>query len=277
MQLWSFFIARSDVDASGTYSPAERRSILAAFGHSSPTSPRGIDVPHALRTSSAEAATRNAQLGLPNPLETVFQFTSHDGYAYTNTHMAPGSARGDKPIWPVTADESRRAGPVCTLQLEFCFGRAFLEDDHYEMSVADVFRQIAYDKPQCGDCIIALLVSKSGPKGLEAFLPPPDEQARSEPEADGEPAAIGLSSKKWRDLVLEQPQAAFGSRRQQVSRPDRIADREKARRADADSECDRLPLSFSATPTVSATRRLTSSRFAPAETASRTSSKRLRT
>ncbi|KPV78673.1 uncharacterized protein RHOBADRAFT_41217 [Rhodotorula graminis WP1] len=115
--LWSFLVARSDLDRSGTYSHAERRALLSSLGH---------------------------ELDSPS--------SSH---------------------------------------------------------ILQTFRRIAFDKPQCGDCIIVLLVGKSGEAGLESFLPPAsegdgafaDEASMGEQQAEAlRPQAVGLEGTDWRTI-----------------------------------------------------------------------------
>ena len=64
----------------------------------------------------------------------------------------------DKPEW-------------CHLSLSECFPADFFTQPDTVYDASEMFAHIAFEKPQCGDCLITALVSKSGPRGLSAFLP----------------------------------------------------------------------------------------------------------
>ncbi|GAA5980439.1 hypothetical protein JCM10908_001655 [Rhodotorula pacifica] len=214
--LWSFFLARSDTDGSGTYSPSERQNLLAEL-NLSPKSPSTI-VPPYRRTTLADLQRRSLEAGLPTPLLTSFPFSSADGYAYTNIHAPPGEAHNGKPIWPVLAEQSGRVDSICTLDFDRCFGPDFLSrPDKNNIAIDEVYRRVAYAQPDCGDCIIALLVGKSGPRGFEAFLPRPSDSHDSPPdEQPTEAVAIGLDSTKWQHVDLGMPVGDVRARRQQA-------------------------------------------------------------
>lgn len=160
----------------------------------------------------------SSNAGLPAPLQTFAQFTSADGYAYTNIHSPPGRERGSGPIWPLLADQRHRTEPICNLDFNQCFGSDFLSfTREAEISAAEVYRRIAFAKPECGDCIIALLVGKSGPRGFEAFLPPYNGTPQVDNAEPVQPIAIGLESTRWRDLVIDVSAGEANTRRQQAS------------------------------------------------------------
>lgn len=90
--------------------------------------------------------------------------------------------------------------PICTLDLVDCFGEDFLSTSisAKDVSVDATFKRIAFEKPQCGDCLISLLVGQSGEKGLEAFLPPASSESSSTTGERGvEAQAIALDGRKW--------------------------------------------------------------------------------
>ncbi|KZP18337.1 hypothetical protein FIBSPDRAFT_594037 [Athelia psychrophila] len=70
----------------------------------------------------------------------------------------------------------------CALDVVECFGEEWVApaDGDGDVLVEEVFRRVAFERPRCGDCIIASLVGQSGRRGLSAFLPPPpaEEDAR---------------------------------------------------------------------------------------------------
>ncbi|BGP45053.1 hypothetical protein JCM10450v2_000870 [Rhodotorula kratochvilovae] len=203
--LWSFFVARSDPDGSGAYSPSERRALLSSLGYdldAPPDSPI-LAVPRPARRSLANLPTAHDQVGLPNPLETALDFSSHDGYAFFGLE---GSASVPAlPLWPsFGAEELETSAPVCTLDLDACFGADFLSPSSKRTcSVAETFRRVAYEHPQCGDCLIALLVGKSGAEGLEAFLPEAGEKRGSFGDDEGmelDVHTVALGGTRWSEI-----------------------------------------------------------------------------
>lgn len=215
--LWSFLVARSDPDRSCTYSQAERRALLSSLGHDldSTSSSLVLNISAPKRRTLADLPRRHDQVGLPNPLETTLDFSSHDGYAFLGLERTTSVPRTS--AWPSVAAKTSTSSspaapptaPVCALDLVDCFGDDFLSLASTGVSsVSATFRRIAFDKPQCGDCVIALLVGKSGDAGLEAFLPPAseDDAASSEGATSDEkeealrPQAVGLERTDWRTI-----------------------------------------------------------------------------
>jgi hypothetical protein len=50
----------------------------------------------------------------------------------------------------------------CTISIEHCFA---------PNSTLEVFKRVTFEHPDCGDCLIAHIIAKSGSHGLNAFLP----------------------------------------------------------------------------------------------------------
>ncbi|KAH9916760.1 uncharacterized protein BXZ73DRAFT_53589 [Epithele typhae] len=122
----------------------------------------------------------------------TYHFSSQDGYAYNPYGRRgeggwPGFEPEEPPKKPLKEKErlqkeAERARRMCTIKREECFGVRGPEGG--APSASEVFKRIAFEKTECGDCIITALVRASGPLGLSAFLP--DETRRT--EATGEPA-----------------------------------------------------------------------------------------
>jgi 3-O-alpha-D-mannopyranosyl-alpha-D-mannopyranose xylosylphosphotransferase len=79
----------------------------------------------------------------------------------------------------------------CSISLSKCFAPDFLSSST-PYPAQEIFRNIAFVHPECGDCLIDALVTASGTRGLSAFLPSetdvyypeqrdPAEWERSEP------------------------------------------------------------------------------------------------
>ncbi|GAA6035380.1 hypothetical protein JCM8097_008846 [Rhodosporidiobolus ruineniae] len=208
--LWSFLVARSDADRSGTYSPSERLALLSSLGYSPsatlPDQSSRLSVPPPRRTTLSTLPSLRSHAGLPDPKETDLEFSSLDGYAFlgldTGMSNIPQRKKGDGwPSFSPASSSSSSNEAVCTLDLSSCFGPSFLDPFNVDdIDVSTTFRRIAFEQPQCGDCLIALLLGKSGEKGLEAFLPPADEGDKDEEDLEAEAEANALGGTKWDEL-----------------------------------------------------------------------------
>ncbi|TFY56037.1 hypothetical protein EVJ58_g7880 [Rhodofomes roseus] len=93
--------------------------------------------------------------------KTSYLFSSLDGYAYAGLGLGG-------PFKQVTPDVAEDDLPTCTISFDECF-------PGYSRA-SDVFKYVAFENPQCGDCIITALSRASGPLGLSTFLPPAERQ-----------------------------------------------------------------------------------------------------
>lgn len=197
--LWSFIVAKSDADHDGTLNALEKDTVLRGIGWPD----RGgqeVQIRRPERSSLADLQERGyfAQ-GLSPPAQTALRFTSMDGYAYEDVPRVRSLTNGD--TWP-TFDDSR--GPDrCTISHE-CFPETFWSG---EANAEDVLKHVAFERPRCGDCLIRAVVSRSGLRGLAAFLPlaslTPTE-AYAQPialENTYEAASFATESTDWRSLA----------------------------------------------------------------------------
>jgi hypothetical protein len=211
--LWSFLVARSDKDNSGTYSALERRILLAEIGFTDKQSGSPLlIVPEPIRLPDYEVEATLQKGGLDAPLATHYSFTSHEsGYAYNwlggrpvltgsgsyvvvNKFHPPPANNGWPHYRPGDNEENQIA---CTLDTLDCFGDDFMGEEHDMVSVQDVFKRVSFEKPTCGDCIISSLLRASGRKGLSAFLPPPSQNTQL-----SERVALSMS-KNWTDAEYD--------------------------------------------------------------------------
>ncbi|GAA5862843.1 hypothetical protein JCM8547_006567 [Rhodosporidiobolus lusitaniae] len=240
--LWSFLVARSDPDRSGTYSPSERQSLLSSLGISLPSISRQLETrlpvfsPSRLSLSSLPAA--RSFTGLPEAKQTSLEFSSMDGYAFVAMDEGMRDFHQRKGGWPDFSPPSSSDGkedkgekqPICTLDLQACFGDGFFShspssplvgEDETEIDVSSTFKRIAFEQPQCGDCLICLLLSQSGERGLEAFLPPfSSEDGNEEERAEGEEVraeAIALDGTRWEELEFSPGLEGEGSLRRRAA------------------------------------------------------------
>ncbi|EPS98615.1 hypothetical protein FOMPIDRAFT_59328 [Fomitopsis schrenkii] len=101
---------------------------------------------------------------------TSYVFSSLDGYAYA------WLGEGRDSFHRLTPDISSDDLPSCTISYHECF-------EGYSRA-SDVFKHIAFEKPQCGDCgillprspVISALSRASGPLGVSVFLPPQERR-----------------------------------------------------------------------------------------------------
>ncbi|GAA5941932.1 hypothetical protein JCM10213_004338 [Rhodosporidiobolus nylandii] len=226
--LWSYVVARSDSDGDGFHSVEERSSLLhhlcadAAFlDESSSTlyasSPR--------RTSLSALANASSFSALPSAQETTFEFLSQDGFclfAADDSHEAtiPHWA-GSWPSFAPSADNG--VGSPCALRLVDCFGEAFLDVSQGAASTdaSELLKRIAFERPECGDCLIVQLLAKSGERGLEAFLP--EKVEKEQLDRSLEVVTVGTSGMIWKELDFNTVLSGASRRQQAISLIQRYA------------------------------------------------------
>jgi hypothetical protein len=211
--LWSFLIARSDRDGSGTYSAAERRTLLTEIGFTEKQSNGSLlVVPEPIRQLKNEVGETLTKAGFGAPLSTHYSFTSHEsGYAYSWLKGRPVLTKAGSYVlvnkmhpppenhgWPhYRPGDNWENHIACTLDLLDCFGADFMAKGGDMVSVQVTFKRLSFEKPQCGDCIISSLLGASGRTGLSAFLPPSSPSPRRSNR-------VALSmSKNWRDAEYD--------------------------------------------------------------------------
>ncbi|OJT14234.1 3-O-alpha-D-mannopyranosyl-alpha-D-mannopyranose xylosylphosphotransferase [Trametes pubescens] len=130
-------------------------------------------------TLHPERVTANLkEAGYDTNVRTEYIFSSLDGYAYGHYDR-----KGRSGFPSYTLDDAR---PQCTIKREECFN--VKGADGGAPRASDVFKHIAFERPECGDCAMLALVKASGPLGLAAFLPPEDRRVHIEdptPTPDG--------------------------------------------------------------------------------------------
>jgi len=132
------------------------------------------------------------------PKETEYFFTGMDAYPYSmlNEHSLQQWPRISNGNLTMTQEQlSLYPWAKCRLVRQRCLG------SHKQASA--IFKHVAFDDTECGDCIINALLRASGPVGLSAFLPPyeriyPSSNAQNPPIAVPEGAPVYLPlTKNW--------------------------------------------------------------------------------
>ncbi|EJD47968.1 hypothetical protein AURDEDRAFT_162942 [Auricularia subglabra TFB-10046 SS5] len=152
--LWTWTVARiggSDDSWDRTVALQELGAEDSATITVSPTYRHTLAQHQVLATLGAEGV----------PRRTNYDFSSADGYPFA-------SLTGDAPRsrWPNVSDVSTSTDPSigCHVVVDDCFPRILT-------SASAVFKHVAFESTQCGDCVIKALVARSGVLGLETFLP----------------------------------------------------------------------------------------------------------
>lgn len=69
------------------------------------------------------------------------------------------------------AEDLKKA--ACSIDLDDCFIRKFKRDGNVDTT--EVFKRFAFEKRECGDCLILQGIRKSGKQGFDFFLPDKDQ------------------------------------------------------------------------------------------------------
>ncbi|KAG8977129.1 hypothetical protein FRB90_008897, partial [Tulasnella sp. 427] len=127
---------------------------------------REVSVKRGRRRTTAEEEGRGRK--------TRIAFASYDGYPHTGLGRS-----GFKEYPDLTSSSDRERGMHqanrCTLRLAECFTTPEGEAKG-KRTASEVFKNVAFRNPQCGDCIISALVTQSGETGLSAFLSDPSRR-----------------------------------------------------------------------------------------------------
>ncbi|GAA5947082.1 hypothetical protein JCM3765_002145 [Sporobolomyces pararoseus] len=155
--LLAFIVGRIDRDTDGSLSIVERRQMLSELGFKQDDEGNwggeSVVVASSVRSTRNNLPTLLAQAGLHPPRSTLIRCSSMDGHC-------------------ASQDDSKRPAseevPFCKIRFDECFGNDFLTKS--SVPTLEVFKDVSFRRVECGDCIIARLVSTSGSTGLSSFL-----------------------------------------------------------------------------------------------------------
>ena len=187
--LWSFLVAKSDIDGSDYYSRPERQRMLAGLGGRLVDNVLKIKPTYKAKPSTSRVSLQEA--GLARAVGTRYAHTSFDGYPVIHGPRArPRHSTFKQPR-------------ACSMSLQNCFGTADFFTSPGRVSIDDTFKRLTFQHPECGDCLITALLSNSDYTGLEAFLPSRSlrkpRTLRSRKAADENVPYIGGNATYWRE------------------------------------------------------------------------------
>lgn len=175
--LWSYFVARMDLGRQGQYSAEDRAALGRELGDAVRDGQMIVSGP---RRQSVQPIAVNALLKAAHLIpasRTRYDFSSNDGYP----NMPPG---------------------VCNISLAVCFGNEDYLKSNYNGDVSSqaLFKRMTFGHPECGDCAIVALLSRS-PVGLAPFLPASNGEAASSrfdhKHSTTPPPLLGHWAKSW--------------------------------------------------------------------------------
>lgn len=143
------------------------------------------------RSSISESSRESlVNAGLQPSLNTEYDFSSQDGYALSYLDHLWFWQRMNKNGLPDLSTSSSRSH-LCTIKKDSLGSLGEVE------VASELFKRISFENQEIGDCFIPALISASGMKGLEAFLP--REESRIPNESEFEQVEEELRVRNQRD------------------------------------------------------------------------------
>jgi hypothetical protein len=185
--LWSWAVAKW-AGTDDIISPAMKERMWTELAGETPSPGSHIKV-HVPIRSPVEDVETFAKANIDIPTSTEYSFSSKDGYAlsYLDSmwfwnrprHGYPDLTRGLVQLEGgrndttglhgetyFAKDPNFRPATACSISRSYCFGSASKDE-----SASTFFKRIAFEQPECGDCIITALIDVSGVAGIDRFLP----------------------------------------------------------------------------------------------------------
>jgi hypothetical protein len=163
--LWSFFVARHDVNGDDKYSSKEVKKLFQELGFTYDTVPQNkgekVAVYHAespRMLQSGQYIGSHLEAGVWAPALDTVVFTSQQGYLGTRDRWAETNSRSLSSVEKSLRDEGKQ-GPedqkkkrlACDLA-DICFAPFFSRPEGVPLRPSDVFKHIAFSHWGCGDC-----------------------------------------------------------------------------------------------------------------------------
>lgn len=199
--LWSYFVARMDSTRKGVYTAEDRMALQEDLASNIVNGTISVVTrPDRQSYDGGHSDDLLNAAGLAIPKATPYQFSSINGYAFVPLGQNPAA-------WPDfdnTTIKTEKPWDVCKIDVATCFGSESFFDVDYSGQRASqwLFKRMAFERPECGDCAIVALLSKDK-QGLEAFLPSAEGKAASSPfdpsMQDVPPPLLGSWDKTWQN------------------------------------------------------------------------------
>jgi hypothetical protein len=176
--LWTFLVAKIDIDGDGELNEAEVDAAFALMGTDGYSDIIGR-MKRRITTGPKNINKTLHGVSFPSPLSSDYVFSSLDGYALavpsddfydaTRIGIRDGPPRFFSSKQDTMKQTMRFSTDFCRVEMKTCWPHQ--STDGKNVKTSDVFYLFAFQEPSCGDCLIVHLVGQSGIGGLEAFLP----------------------------------------------------------------------------------------------------------
>lgn len=172
--LWSYFVARVDINGDGLYSDEELEIALKDLGLPSAIpiweqAPGKVLFPIRDTLTKQNIATTHQDCGVEAPIVSQYRVSSMDGYALSGISFER-VAGSQWPKYHAETGETAHDPEQVSAWIDW----AGCWSAEVGRNPIDVFKRMAFEATDCGDFFIAYLVQRSGRKGLSAFLPAKD-------------------------------------------------------------------------------------------------------
>ncbi|KAG9295332.1 hypothetical protein G9A89_013361 [Geosiphon pyriformis] len=198
--LKSFFYYRMDTNQNGYLEWEEREKIIALIGNQTVT---GV-----IRRTLRDSKKVFKRSGIKYSGKTRYSWSAMDGYPYHVTVEKGIFMDYEKAFFK--PDNNSPEARECTLEFADCFGSEFNDPNVERVEIDRVFKNVAFKKLECGDCLIHRLVGLSGKRGLKAFLPPENTIIKPKNHSDSynwlvkNETSIDKSSNQLRNHAISQ-------------------------------------------------------------------------
>ncbi|GAC94754.1 hypothetical protein PHSY_002327 [Pseudozyma hubeiensis SY62] len=158
--LWSFLVAKHDIDGDGVYSAQEASALLHDLGLKDLSKPTFPPVYTPVRTTNDES--------------TVAKNLERAGLYVRRSHQSMQSSMDGSAMYRPRVSDEEQGSALCQVHSDCVAPLLQSTSSKVRPSVSELFGHIVQQKTACGDCMLLHLVGQSGKQGLSAFLPPPD-------------------------------------------------------------------------------------------------------
>lgn len=147
---------------------------------------RSFDVAERPTLAPSTLKSDLGELGITHPKASNITFCASRHYLSPLLHRCTDTIPLPLLFFPASLDgpEPGRGNSAqdCKLDMHVCFSDFWTAG--LTSSANDIFKRIAFEHPECGDCLLSSLIRASGPRGLSILLPPllPPSEASHPPK-----------------------------------------------------------------------------------------------